>query len=248
MVSRVRPYARRLLGVVRVPTYYLPWLTRPGLECTVLINDVESRFRPAHKQRALSATITQYDADGSVVAVYEAALHDSVDVREVKLTPTTAGLGFVTVATEGIHSDLYVALSHGETYSATHGRHEFIERYPARTRALLSVAGGILARAGRTLPVFRRDQYVYRRPEGRTHVLVMNLSNVTNGIRVVGSGDGAPRLLALPPMGSRLLDVGEVGGAGVSRLHLEGNAWFNIYLVGAGPRDLAGPLSLMHVK
>ena len=34
----------------------------------------------------------------------------------------------------------------------------------------------------------------------------------------------------------------------VKHLHLEGNAWFNLYLIGAGPRDLAGPLSLMHVK
>jgi hypothetical protein len=31
-------------------------------------------------------------------------------------------------------------------------------------------------------------------------------------------------------------------------LHLEGNAWFNLYLVGAAPRDFAGPLSLMHVN
>jgi hypothetical protein len=29
---------------------------------------------------------------------------------------------------------------------------------------------------------------------------------------------------------------------------LEGNAWFNLYVVGAGPRDLDGPLSVMHVK
>jgi hypothetical protein len=34
----------------------------------------------------------------------------------------------------------------------------------------------------------------------------------------------------------------------VDRLRLSGNAWFNLYLVGAGPRDLDGALSLMHVK
>jgi hypothetical protein len=54
-------------------------------------------------------------------------------------------------------------------------------------------------------------------------------------------------------MGSFLFDIAQLGepGAGapaVEHLHLEGNAWFNLYLVGAGPRDLAGPLSLMHVK
>ena len=60
-------------------------------------------------------------------------------------------------------------------------------------------------------------------------------------------------------MGSRLLDVatvvdvaslapGRPSDSAVLRLRLEGNAWFNLYLVGAGPLDLAGPLSLMHVK
>jgi hypothetical protein len=84
----------------------------------------------------------------------------------------------------------------------------------------------------------------------------MNLSNVTNRIRVVSNQDGAPagaRILTLKPMGAHLLDVASLGlpsreRTAVSRLRLEGNAWFNLYLVGAGPRDLAGPLSLMHVK
>jgi hypothetical protein len=57
-------------------------------------------------------------------------------------------------------------------------------------------------------------------------------------------------------MGARLLDVGGLddglvearAGTRVHRLRLSGNAWFNLYLVGAGARDLAGPLSLMHVK
>jgi hypothetical protein len=31
-------------------------------------------------------------------------------------------------------------------------------------------------------------------------------------------------------------------------LRLTGNAWFNLYLVGAGTRNLEGALSLMHVK
>ena len=61
------------------------------------------------------------------------------------------------------------------------------------------------------------------------------------------------RLVVIPPMGTHLLDVASLAGApargtAVLRLRLEGNAWFNLYLVGAGPRDLLGPLSLMHVK
>ena len=63
---------------------------------------------------------------------------------------------------------------------------------------------------------------------------------------------GTTRLVAVPPLGARLLDVGTLAPAASGltplALRLEGNAWFNLYLVGAGPRDLAGPLSLMHVK
>ena len=44
MLGRLRSLARRVLGVTRESTYYLPWLTRPGLECVVLVNNIESRF------------------------------------------------------------------------------------------------------------------------------------------------------------------------------------------------------------
>jgi len=101
----------------------------------------------------------------------------------------------------------------------------------------------------------RPDQYAYAGPDGRSHLLLLNLSNVTNRIRVVAHRDGArarTRLVAVPPLGARLLDVGTLAPAAPGlmplALRLEGNAWFNLYLVGAGPRDLAGPLSLMHVK
>jgi hypothetical protein len=52
-----------------------------------------------------------------------------------------AAYGFVTVAAPQIKSDLYVALSDGDTYTATHGRHEFVEHYPWWNRAVLAVAG-----------------------------------------------------------------------------------------------------------
>ena len=255
MVRRLRSYARRLLGVVRVPTYYLPWLTRPGLECALLINNIESRFRPGHNQGPFEATVTQYDAAGRVAGRYEATLADSVEAREVPLAAAAMGHGFVTVAAERIHSDLYVTLSDGATYTATHGRQEFVEQYPAWTRAVMAALGATLALAGRTIPAFVRDQYVYQRPDSRSHLLLLNLSNVTNRLRVVVTRDAtvaASRLLALPPMGARLLDVSTLApaaaGGSVDRLRIEGNAWFNLYLVGAGARDLAGPLSLMHVK
>src|SRR5262249_18793602 len=157
-------------------------------------------------------------------------------------------------AGERLHSDLYVTLSDGHDYTATHGRHEFIETYPVPARVLLAVGGAAAAVVGHTLPIFRRNQYVYLGRESRSHVLLMNLSHVTNpcrGVAQVGARRIGPALLCLPPMGSSLLDVASLGpmpAAGVVswRLELEGNAWFNLYLVGAGSQDLAGPLSLMH--
>jgi len=255
MLSRLRSLARRLLGVTRAPTYYLPWLTRPGLECVVLVNNIESRFTSGRDAGGLDATVTQHDADGRVVGVQRTTLADSTDAREVCVVPTAAGHGFVTVEAPGIHSDLYVALVGSDAYTATHGRHEFVEHYPTATRAGLAVAGALLALAGRTVPAFARDQYVYHGPDGRSHMLLLNLSNVVNRIRVTVTRGGsvvAARLLRIPPMGSALLDVDTLAPAAgpltVDRLHLTGNAWFNLYLVGAGARDLDGPLSLMHVK
>lgn len=255
MRGRLRSLARYLLGVCRPPTYYLPWLTRPGLECSILVNNIESRFTTGRDAVGLEATVTQHDHDGRVVGVRRTTLSDSTDAREVRVTPTSAGHGFVIVTAPRIHSDLYVALDDGESYTATHGRQEFVEHYPPWTRAILAIVGGVLARGGRTLPAFTRDQYVYQGPHGRSHVLLLNLSNVVNRIRVVASRDGrrlGKRLVRLPPMGTAFLEVGMLAPADaaltVTRLRLAGNAWFNLYLIGAGPRDLDGPLSLMHVK
>lgn len=256
MVISLRVLARKVLGVRRTPTYYLPWLTRPGLDCVVLINNIEARFKQGYNQGPFPSSVQQYDADGTPVDRYGVELASSTETAQVRLRPTTAGYGFATVDVSHIHSDLYTTLSDGKYYTATHGRHEFVEAYPAGPRILMTLIGRLLALIGRTIPAFRRDQYAFLGMDSRSHLLLMNLSNVTNRIRVSPSEGGhrlKSRLLTLPPMGSRILDVAELGEAGVEapavkHLHLEGNAWFNLYLVGAGPRDLAGPLSLMHVK
>jgi hypothetical protein len=255
MSSPLRTFARRLLGVVRTPTYYLPWLTRPGLDCTLLLHNVEARFKPGCNVGPFPVVATQHDADGTVVRRYETDVHDSTAIRELALEPTAAGCGFVTVA-GGLQSDLFVTLSDGHDYTATHGRGEFVERYPWHTSALLGALGALLAVVGRTIPAFARDQYLYVGADSRSHLLLMNLSNVRNRVRVRVGDRGnlvAARLVTLAPMGSHLLDAMTLGGIpargiAVRRVHLEGNAWFNLYLVGAGPRDLDGPLSLMHVK
>ena len=256
MARHLRSLARQLGGVARPSTYYLPWITRPGLDCTLVLSNVEARFKPDLNQGPFPVSVIQYDADGRAAQRYQVTLQDSTDTVEVPLAHAPGGCGFATVIGERLHSDLYVTLSDGHDYTATHGRHEFIEAYPLPARVLLGAGGAAAAVVGRTLPIFRRNQYVYLGRESRSHVLLMNLSNVTNRIRVaahVGDRRIGSALLRLPPMGSRLLDVASLGpmpAAGVVswRLELEGNAWFNLYLVGAGSRDLAGPLSLMHVK
>jgi hypothetical protein len=217
---------------------------------------VEARFDPACREGPFPLTVTQHDADGRVARRYAVALLDSTETVDLELEPTAAGSGFAIVTGKRIKSDLYVALSERDSCTVTHGRGEFVEWYPLRARLLLAIVGGVLARLGRSLPAFARDQYAYVGPDSRSHVLLMNLSNVTNRIRVAANREGTvlgARLIALPPMGAFLLDVSSLGpGPGpdtaVWRLRIEGNAWFNLYLVGAGPRDLAGPLSLMHVK
>jgi hypothetical protein len=252
MLRSLRPLVRRFLAVERTPTYYLPWLTRPGLECVLILNNVESRFKaPAGDPIPISAK--QYDSDGTLVRCYDATLADSTDAAEVRVEPTAAGCGIVTVDVSRLKSDLYVTLSDGEAYQVTHGRGEFIETYPCWVRTLVTLVGGALAQAGRTIPAFTRYQYVYRGLDYRSHLLLMNLSNVTNRIRMSARWGGTRsvvRLVTLPPMGTRLVDVRTlVDEAGtIGRLKLEANAWFNLYLVGAGSDDLAGPLSIMHVK
>lgn len=255
MLKSLRPLARRLLAVERTPTYYLPWLTNAGLDCVLILNNIEARFKvPA--DAPIPVSVCQYDRDGSLVRRYEATLTDSTDAAEVRVEPTAAGCGFVTVDVSRLKSDLYVTLSDRDAYQVTHGRGEFVETYPSWVRALMALVGGALALVGRTVPAFTRYQYVYQRPEYRSHVLLMNLSNVTNRIRVSARWPGARSmvlLFAIPPMGSRLVDIRTLVGesndaAAIRRLKLEANAWFNLYLIGAGSRDMAGPVSIMHVK
>jgi hypothetical protein len=253
MRRAIRTLAKRLLRVDRVATYYLPWIARPDLECRLVLSNVEARFKVGYTEGPFPAVVEQHAADGTMVRRYDVTLQTPTDVVEVALVAAGAGHGMVTVSGERLHSDLYVTLSDGETYTATHGRQEWIERYPLAARLAYAAVGGVLALAGRTIPAFRRDQYVYQAATSRSHLLLLNLGNITNRIRVVPDGDDArARLVTIPALGAHLLDVATLVPPGdamrVRRMRLAGNAWFNLYLVGAGPRDLAGPLSLMHVK
>ena len=256
MTRLLRRVARALLGVERPSVYYLPWLVRPGLDCVVMLSNLEARFKSGHNAGPFAVRVTQYAADGRRLAEHHARLEHSTDVAEVTLPCSDTGWGFVTIGGDPVHSDLYVTLSDGAAYAATHGRQEFVEQYPARSRVALASVGPLLAWFGRTVPAFVRYQYAYVGAESRSDLLLLNLSNVTNRVRVatLPAGGGASVLVRIPPMGSHLLDVsrlapGPTAGTRVVPLRLEGNAWFNLYVVGTvGRADRATPLSLMHVK
>ena len=255
MTRLLRRVARAILGVERPQVYYLPWLVRPGLDCVLMLSNLEARFNTEHNAGPFSLRVIQYDAAGRRRGEHHARLERSTDVAEVKLSASEGAWGFVTVDGDHVHSDLYVTLSDGDAYAVTHGRQEFVERYPVWSRAAMAAIGGALGLFGRTVPAFVRYQYAYVGAESRSDLLLLNLSNVTNHVRVVTlpAGDSSA-LLRIPPMGSHLLNVSRLApapaqGTRVVPLRLEGNAWFNLYVVGAvGATERAAPLSLMHVK
>src|SRR6266403_1600322 len=61
MARHLRSLAREWLGVMRPRTYYLPWITRPGLECALVLSNVEARFKPEFSAGPFPATVVQYD-------------------------------------------------------------------------------------------------------------------------------------------------------------------------------------------
>jgi len=42
-------------------------LTLNGLECALILNNVEVRFKPGREPGPYSATVVQHDADGGIV-------------------------------------------------------------------------------------------------------------------------------------------------------------------------------------
>src|SRR6266545_4379571 len=137
MARHWRSLARRLFGVTRPWTYYLPWITRPGLECTLMLSNVEARFKPEWSAGPFPVSVVQYDAHGRAAHRYAVTLKDSTDTIEVPLEPAAGGCGFATVSGDRLRSDLYVTLSDGHDYTATHGREEFIEGYPGLIRLVM---------------------------------------------------------------------------------------------------------------
>lgn len=124
----LRALARRLLGVRRVPTYYVPWITRPGLSCKLYPREGDWPNPPVY-----------WHSDG-----------------QASLIPGRPDdHGFATI--EGMTTDGMVALSDGNGYTATHGRGETVDEYPRRVRAVWAVAWRVLAWLGETIPAFTRE-------------------------------------------------------------------------------------------
>src|SRR5207248_5399410 len=100
MRRALRTLARRLLGVQRSPAYYLPWITRPGLDCVLVLHNVEARFKPGYNVGPFEMTAEQFDAEGRLVARHHAYVRDSTDAVELPLTTPAEGCGVVVVRGE----------------------------------------------------------------------------------------------------------------------------------------------------
>src|SRR3989442_14800393 len=99
MLGALRSAARRLLGVTRTSTYYLPWISRPGLRCVLILNNVESRFTTARAGGPFPASVVQYDARGTVVARYDAKVPTATEPLQLPPNSEPLGHGFVTANT-----------------------------------------------------------------------------------------------------------------------------------------------------
>ena len=256
MLRRVRTWTRGLLGVRRDPTYYLPWLTRPGLDCVVLLNNIESRFTSGREGRDLDATVTQFDSEGR--GGQPATRHADRQHRRARgaADPGRRRLRLRDGGRARIKSDLYVALVDGESVHArrTAGRSSSsttrpgrarCSRWPARswrrwgTRAGLRARSVRLSRRGQPLAPAGPESVERRQPRSRRRRARRRAGRRPAGLHPAAEARGSLDVDSLAPAAERLI---------VEQLRLTGNAWFNLYLVGAGTRDLEGALSLMHVK
>ena len=197
LTRRARLYARPMLRRVRTvdarparraarPDLLSSLADAPGLDCVVLLNNIESRFTSGREGRGLDAMVTQLDSEGRVSQ--PATRHA---VRQHRRARGAAGAGRRRLwlrdggrapdqvrplrgarRRRDVHRDARPAVSSSSTIRPW-------------TRAILAVAGALLAPLGHTVPAFARDQYVYHGADSRSHLLVLNLSNVVNRVRVV---------------------------------------------------------------
>ena len=65
------------IGTAAWWAYYLPWIARPGLDCTLVLSNVEARFKVGWNQGTYPLAVAQYDADGAVVKV------DRLELRQL---------------------------------------------------------------------------------------------------------------------------------------------------------------------
>jgi len=223
----LRNLAKRILGVERRPAYYLPWLTRPRLQCALVLSNVESRFKIGYNRGSFPVSAVQYDACGAVAKRYAGTLPDAVEAVELALEPVAGDCGFVTVSGERINSDIYVALSDGEACTATHGRGEFVARYdegafpyrphhyayvhrkgsatPALYYAVSAALGGVPDRIGDMSWLNNFDTHIFRRDPhaARYSVMLGNLGRFASTEAQVFAYYGAERVERTVALGPR---------------------------------------------
>src|SRR5256885_13866800 len=97
MLGALRSAARRLLGVTRTSTYYLPWISRPGLRCVLILNNVESRFTTARAGGPFPPAVVQYDARGTGVARHDPKVPPATQPPELPLDAVAPRHGLETL-------------------------------------------------------------------------------------------------------------------------------------------------------
>jgi len=167
------------------------------------------------------------------------------------MTPTPRGYGFVTVSTSTSTRISNVTVADGESYTATTGGPVMSRRIRFACGSCSHLLGALLAPLPPDDPGVRRDQYAYAGPDGRSHLLLHNLSNASR----TASGWSPTATARAPGRGwwrcRRWAAAARRRHARARRPRADaagaaprGQRLVNLYLVGAGPRDLAGPLSL----
>ena len=92
----LRNLAKRMQCVERRPTYHLPWLTWPHLQCALMLSNVESRFKIGYDRGSFPVSAIQYDARGAVAKRCAVTLPDAVEAVELPLEPAAGDCGFGT--------------------------------------------------------------------------------------------------------------------------------------------------------
>lgn len=260
-IPLLKKLAKSFLKPQRKFTYYLPWLTTERVRCSLLLNNIEARFLTKTSLYPLDLRVTQYNESGKVIKIYQELLTSPTDVKELLLSSENQGkirCGLVTIqGKRGWLSGIYLILSDGENCSLTHGRHEVIDHFPSWAGALIRVVSTCVGPFVKQLAAFGKDQFVYLHQQFSSHLIFLNLSTATNLLFLTLRKETkriTSRRLALPGLGSQVIHLRQFFSSapgnlsGIFQLEIRATLRFNYYVIGAGPEEFSGSLSIQHVK